>query len=84
MTFYAIGEPEYKTSNWYKRIWDGLMNEKRQKRFSLTMLESIDELHLFPLSQEDVIFVIGTNSEWLDKTILLCESVFDNNRDICI
>ena len=37
MMFYAIGEPEYKTSNWYKDILDGLLAEKRQKRFSLIM-----------------------------------------------
>ena len=71
MMFYAIGEPEYKTSNWYKDILDGLLNEKRQKRFSLTMLEDIRLLDRRQVSQEDIIFVIGTNSEWLEKTLML-------------
>ena len=78
MMFYAIGEPEYKTSNWYNDILDGLLSEKRQKRFSLTMLESIDELKQYAVSREDIIFVIGTNSQWLDKVLPLCEAVFDN------
>lgn len=78
MMFYAIGEPEYKTSNWYKDILDGLLNEKRQKRFSLTMLEDIRLLDRQQVSQEDIIFVIGTNSEWLEKALPVCEAVFDN------
>ncbi|MBQ8804455.1 MAG: hypothetical protein IJZ53_12535 [Tyzzerella sp.] len=78
MSFYAIGEPEYKTSNWYKDILNGLMNEKRQKRFALTLLDSIDELNQVTISDEDIIFVIGTNSEWLEKIIDVCESIFDN------
>ena len=77
MTFYAIGEPEYKTSNWYRHILDGLINEKRQKRFTLTLLENIDELNSHTLTDEDVIFVIGTNSEWLIKIIKVCELFFD-------
>ena len=76
--FYAIGEPEYKTSNWYKDIMEGLLSEKRQKRFSLTVLESMDELDPDTLTHEDIIFVIGTNSQWLDNILPLCESRFDN------
>lgn len=78
MSFYAIGEPEYKTSNWYRNIMDGLISEKRQKRFSLTLLDTIDELQLHTVSNEDVMFVVGTNSEWLTKVIKVCESFFDN------
>lgn len=78
MMFYAIGEPEYKTSNWYKDILDGLLSEKRQKRFSLTMLDTIDQLEECAITPEDIIFVIGTNSGWLDKTLQICEGVFDN------
>ena len=78
MTFYAIGEPEYKNSNWYKDIWDGLLSEKRQKRFTLTMLENIHRLKDHQISTDDTIFVIGTNSEWLEKTLPVCEAVFDN------
>lgn len=76
--FYVIGEPEYKTSSWYKSILDGLLCEKRQKRFPLTMLEQIDQLSQFSVGQEDIIFVIGTNSQWLDRIIRICETVFDN------
>lgn len=78
MSFYAIGEPEYKTSNWYRNIMDGLISEKRQKRFALTMLDNIDELKNHSIQDEDVIFIIGTNSEWLAKIIKVCESIFDN------
>lgn len=78
MMFYAIGEPEYKTSNWYKDILDGLLSEKRQKRFSLTVLDSMEQLTAGALTQEDIIFVIGTNSQWLDNILPLCESLFDN------
>lgn len=78
MSFYAIGEPEYKTSNWYNNIMEGLISEKRQKRFNLTLLDSIDELNSHTIDDEDVIFIVGTNSEWLTKVIKVCESFFDN------
>lgn len=78
MSFYAIGEPGYTTSNWYRNIMDGLISEKRQKRFTLTLLDSIDELKLHTIQDEDVMFIIGTNSEWLAKVIKVCESTFDN------
>ena len=81
--FYAIGEPEYKTSNWYKDIMEGLLTEKRQKRFSLTVIDTIGELDGQPLTQEDIIFVIGTNSQWLEKILPLCENLF-NNRVIVL
>jgi len=76
--FYAIGEPVYKTSNWYKDIMEGLLSEKRQKRFSLTVIDSTDELLTCNLTQEDIIFVIGTNSQWLERILPQCESLFDN------
>lgn len=81
--FYTIGEPDYKTSNWYKDIMEGLLSEKRQKRFSLTTLGSIEELTSCSLTTEDIIFVIGTNSQWLEKILPLCESLF-NNRVIVL
>lgn len=76
--YYTIGEPEYKTSNWYKSILNGLLCEKRQKRFSLAELETVQQIENLPITQEDLIFVIGTDSLWLDKTIRVCESVFGN------
>lgn len=78
MMFYTIGEPEYKTSSWYKSILDGLLSEKRQKRFLLTILDSIDVLDSTRVTPEDIIFVIGTNSQWLERTLRVCESIFDN------
>ena len=76
--FYAIGEPEYNNSNWYKQILEGLLNEKRQKRFPLTMLEGIGQLEQYSFTEEDIIFVIGTNSQWLERILPICESVFGN------
>lgn len=78
MSYYAISEPAYKTSNWYSNIMDGLIEEKRQKRFSLIMLDNISELKKHTITDEDVIFVIGTNSDWLSKVIQMCESRFNN------
>lgn len=78
MSFYAIGEPTYKTSNWYQNIMTGLNNEKRQKRFSLTLLDTIEELNHHTVRDDDMIFIIGTNGDWLAGIIQICESVFDN------
>lgn len=78
MSFYAIGEPECKSSNWYDDIVSGLMKEKRRKRFALIMLDSIDELEHHTIEDEDVIFVIGTNSGWLSRIIHICEVHFYN------
>lgn len=78
MVFYAIGEPEFKTSNWYKRIWNGLINEKRQKRFALTVVDTVAQIDPAGLTDQDAIFVIGTNSLWLEDTIGLCQNLFDN------
>lgn len=74
--YYAIGEPEYKASNWYKSILSGLLYERRQKRFPLTELENMQQLDQMHISGEDVIFVIGTDSQWLDSTTRTCESIF--------
>lgn len=91
MTYYVIGEPEYESSNWYRSIWEGLVVEKRQRRFSLIMLNSVDVLQELQLENDDVIFIIGTNSHWLDEIIGLCEERFANrcivlgnhNRRLC-
>ena len=91
MTYYVIGEPEYETSNWYRSILDGLIAEKRQRRLSVVMLENVSALQSLLPEQEDVIFIIGTNSKWLDGIIELCEARFFNrcivlgnhNRRLC-
>ena len=78
MSFYAIGEPACRASNWYTDIVNGLMKEKRKKRFSLIMLDSIEELDSQTLTDEDVIFVIGKNNHWLSEVIRICELYFHN------
>lgn len=78
MSFYAIGEPECQSSNWYNDIVSGILKEKRRKRFTLIMLDSIDELEHHTITDEDVIFVIGTNSGWLSRIIYICEVHFHN------
>lgn len=76
--FYVIGEQIYKNSIWYKTIFDGLMAEKRKKRFSLTVLESVQEIESLCVHSEDAVFVLGADSSWLKKTVLLCSKLFDN------
>lgn len=91
MPYYVIGEPEYETSNWYRSILEGLIAEKRQRRFSLITLENVHALQALQLESEDIIFIIGTNSQWLDSIIGLCEERFSNgcivlgnhNRRLC-
>ncbi|MBQ8357687.1 MAG: hypothetical protein IJX39_07775 [Clostridia bacterium] len=78
MRIFAIGEPDYKTSNWYREIIEGLMSEKRRRRFSLMTLSATDELQTRAVGRDDVAFLIGTNSAWLAGTVALCESLFDN------
>ena len=91
MPHYVIGEPEYETSNWYRSILEGLIAEKRQRRFSLVQLEHVDALKDLHLQNDDLIFIIGTNSQWLDAVIEVCEACFSNrcivlgnhNRRLC-
>ena len=78
MIFYCISEPDYETSNWYKHIVNGLLNEKRSKRFTVILADSDDEISKFPITAEDVLFVIGSNSEWLDNIIDIFEKKFEN------
>lgn len=78
MIYYAIGEPEYEASNWYKSIFDGLINEKRQKRISLCVINSADELDSIDVGCEDAVFVIGSESEWLENTTAALAERFDN------
>ena len=61
MSYYVIGEPEYEASNWYRSILEGLISEKRQRRFSLIPIETVDTLKDLNLQDEDLIFIIGTN-----------------------
>ncbi len=78
MTCFAIGEPSYKSSNWYKRIVNGILNEKRQKRFTLILLSRIEELKGFSITENDVLFVIGTGILWLDEITEIAKIYFGN------
>lgn len=78
MTFYVLGEPTYQSSNWYKKIMEGLLETKRQKRFSLTILETLDNLKEYTITEDDAIFILGTNSAWLTQVIQMCELYFQN------
>lgn len=78
MTYYAIGEPEFLASNWYKSILDGLFLEKRQKRIPLCILNSTDELNAYEIGGEDVVFVIGSESDWIENTTASLAQSFAN------
>ena len=78
MTFYAIGEPDYTASSWYRAILEGLLAEKRRKRFALTLLERPEEVSALVPTDADVIFVIGTDTEWVSHAISACEARFGN------
>lgn len=78
MTCFAIGEPQYECSNWYKRIFGGLLNEKKQKRFMLILLSCIEELDGFFVTENDVLFVIGSDAAWLDEITDTAKTFFQN------
>ena len=78
MTFYIISEPIFNTSSWYKNIMDGLIELQRKRRLNLEYLTQVKELDKFTISDEDTVFVIGTNSEWLNSTLSACNRIFDN------
>lgn len=78
MHYYVIGEPEYASSNWYRNILDGLIREKRHRRFPLTFLSDPSTLSSLHPETDDVIFIIGTNSRWLDSIVEKCEEQFLN------
>lgn len=76
--FYCLGEPGYETSSWYMHIVSGLLNEKRSKRFTVFLAYDIDEIEKFPITKDDVLFIIGSAIKWLDVVIDTCEKKFDN------
>ena len=78
MTFYVVGEPEYELSKWYMDIVSGIKHEQRQKRLNCEFLNNIKELGLADIGKDDVILVIGADSEWIDKITMICEALFDN------
>lgn len=77
--FYLLGEPGYTTSNWYKHIIDGILAEKRTKRFNIIMIDSIQETENFSIENDDAILLIGSNSNWLESIIDICKQRFNKN-----
>ena len=77
--FFILGEPGYTGSNWYKHILDGIFAEKKSKRFSVVIIDSILETENFSVSCDDAIFLIGTNAGWLESVIDTCENIFGRN-----
>ena len=73
MVCYVIGEPEFEASNWYKEIVDGLLYEKKQKRFTIVFCTSVSEFDNYTTDCDDFVFVIGNDSEWISEiTHKLC------------
>ena len=77
--FYLLGEPGYTTSNWYKHIIDGILLEKRTKRFNIVMIDSIDEIENFIIKADDAILLIGSNLNWLESVIDISKEKFSKN-----
>lgn len=76
--FYIISEPEYETSTWYKHIIDGLHTERRKKRYSVKFIQDFSELKSCRIADTDIIFVIGTNNDWILNTVSNCKIFFSN------
>ena len=79
MIFYIICEPCYAASSWCNKILEGILSEKRSKRFSAVIIDSIDEINNFPQSDDDAIFITGSDDIWLETVIDKCENRFGKN-----
>lgn len=79
MFFFILGEPHYTTSSWYKNILSGIFSEKRSKHFSAIIVDSFEEIKSFPKNSDDVILLIGSDAEWLESVIDICEERFNKN-----
>ena len=77
--FYLLSEPGYATSNWYRHIIDGILVEKRAKRFNIVMLDSIDEIENFPIVNDDAVLLVGSGSIWLESILDICKQRFGKN-----
>ena len=77
--FYLLGEPGYATSSWYRHIIDGILAEKRTRRFNIVMIDSMQEAENFPLENDDAVLLIGSNLNWLESVIDKCKQRFGGN-----
>ena len=78
MVCYVIGEPEFEASNWYRQIVDGLLYEKKQKRFTIVFCATIPELNNYAVKTDDFAFVIGSESKWISDTTAKLSERFGN------
>ena len=76
--FYVLSEPEYESSCWYQSILGGLLAEKRQRRVSLSLLAGPETLPGLSVKDDDAVFLIGTDTAWISRTVSVCEAVFSN------
>lgn len=79
MFFFIIGEPNYSVSSWYNLILNGILNEKRSKRFNTVIIDSVEEIYNFRQNCDDVIIVIGSSLSWLEPIIDASEKIFGKN-----
>lgn len=77
--FYILGEPGYTESNWYNHILNGILAEKKSKRFNAVIIDCVKEIDGFSVTCDDAIFLIGTNAAWLESVIDACENKFGRN-----
>ena len=77
--FFILGEPAYTASSWYKHILDGILAEKRSKRFNLVIVDSILETDNFRISDDDALFLVGSDQKWLECVIDASQKKFSKN-----
>ena len=78
MIFHVIGEPEFEASSWYRDILYGLVQEKKHKRIELVYMGADTDFADIRVGDEDVAFVIGSDSVWLDNVTSALSGIFDN------
>ena len=78
MSYYIIGEPEFEASGWYKSIFNGIISEKKQRRFSLTALDCAADVAELSISDDDVAFIIGGDVSWISSTAEEVSALFGN------
>lgn len=70
MQIYVLSESLFVDSPWYKVIYSGLINEISKRK--MTFESSISPEYMND-NDFDFAFLIGTNINWLDETVMLCE-----------
>ena len=78
MSLLIICQPSYSTSSWYSQIMSGILSEKRSKRFSVIILDQIDDIRNFEVGDDDALIIISSSDTWLESIIDASESFFSN------